>query len=264
MIKLIASDMDGTLLTAERKLPVDFFDVLEKLKKSDVSFVIASGRSYSTLLRDFNPHSDSMDYICDNGAFIVINGKVTKISKIDPKTVHEIISFCEKLYNVGLLLCGVNGTYHLKFKDMFNSEINHFYVNNIIVENLLAVTEIDDIFKIAVCDYKGAKCETLPQLISKFGDNLTIQLSGDYYVDIMNKGVNKGAALKEIQENLNISTAETMAFGDYYNDIELLSRADFSYVMENANEDMFQYGKFIAKSNTENGVLQIIKEFVLK
>ena len=56
----------------------------------------------------------------------------------------------------------------------------------------------------------------------------------------------------------------TLAFGDYYNDIELLRHAKYSFVMENANKDMRQYGRYIAKSNNENGVLEAVKEYVLK
>ena len=56
---------------------------------------------------------------------------------------------------------------------------------------------------------------------------------------------------------------ETMVFGDFYNDIEMLQRAYYSFVMENANEDMKQYGNFIAKSNTENGVITAIEKYAL-
>ena len=55
-----------------------------------------------------------------------------------------------------------------------------------------------------------------------------------------------------------------MVFGDFYNDVEMLKKAHYSFVMENANEDMKQYGNFIAKKNTENGVIEAIEEYVLK
>ena len=55
-----------------------------------------------------------------------------------------------------------------------------------------------------------------------------------------------------------------MVFGDFYNDIEMLQKAHYSFVMENANEDMKQYGNFIAKSNYENGVIDAIQNYVLK
>ena len=83
-------------------------------------------------------------------------------------------------------------------------------------------------------------------------------------MDINGKNVNKGAALKEIQKTYNISYDETMVFGDFYNDIEMLKEGHYSFVMENANEDMKKYGNFIAKSNKEAGEIQAINEYVLK
>ncbi len=55
-----------------------------------------------------------------------------------------------------------------------------------------------------------------------------------------------------------------MVFGDFYNDIEMLKEAHYSFVMENANDDMKQYGNFIAESNNDNGVIKAINEYVLK
>lgn len=91
-----------------------------------------------------------------------------------------------------------------------------------------------------------------------------VVVSGELWVDINNKGVNKGYALEQIQKDENISFEETMVFGDFYNDIEMLQKAYYSFVMENANEDMKQYGNFIAKSNRENGVIQAINQYIFK
>ena len=91
-----------------------------------------------------------------------------------------------------------------------------------------------------------------------------VVVAGEIWLDIMNKNVNKGAALEKIQNDENISYEETMVFGDFYNDIEMLGKAKFSFVMENANEDMKQYGNYIAKSNRNYGVIKAIEEYVLK
>ena len=68
-IKLIASDMDGSLLTTDKRLPPDFFDVLEKLHQRGIRFVAASGRAYYTLQENFMPYQDRLDYLCENGAY---------------------------------------------------------------------------------------------------------------------------------------------------------------------------------------------------
>ena len=89
-------------------------------------------------------------------------------------------------------------------------------------------------------------------------------ISGAYWIDITNEGVNKGVAVTALQEFLGISPEETMAFGDYLNDLELLKRASYSYAMKNAQEEVKQVAFYETKDdNNHNGVLKTICE-VLK
>ena len=261
MIKLIASDMDGSLLDENKKLPKEFFDTLNRLKEKGVAFVVASGRSFVTLYQDFRPNSDSLDYICDNGAFVVVNSGITNIDVIKRESLHALLTACSKIQNSQIILCGVKGTYHLNIGKEFNNNIRSYYINVKIVESLFDV--YDDIFKIAICDLNGPENNSYKILKEQFGNDLELQISGSVWMDIMNKGVSKGVALKKIQQNLGVTFEETMAFGDFYNDIELLKNAKYSFVMTNANEDMFQYGNYRAKSNAEHGVIKAIEEYVL-
>ena len=75
MIKLIASDMDGTLLDDNKNLPKDFFKLLDILNKMGIIFIIASGRSFLALKDMFGERCNSMSFICDNGANVMVNGK---------------------------------------------------------------------------------------------------------------------------------------------------------------------------------------------
>lgn len=264
MIKLIATDMDGTLLDGNKELPKDFYETIDLLEKKKIRFVIASGRSYVTLKKNFYPNADRLDFICDNGAYIVTkNNPEHEVSVIDNNYIKQIITECINMENVNLnlLLCGRNGTYHTKLDDESTKEINSYYSNSVLVQSLYDVC--DDIFKVAICDMNSPSAYSYDVLAKKFSDELNIQVSGKYWMDVMNKGINKGDALKRIQEELDINYDETMSFGDYYNDIELLQQAKYSFVMKNANEDMFKYGNYVAKSNLENGVILAIKQFVL-
>ncbi|MGL4108537.1 HAD family hydrolase [Clostridium sp. LP20] len=261
MIKLIATDMDGTLLDEKGKLPKNFFNTLEKLNEKGVKFVVASGRPYPTLFENFKPISEDLYYICDNGAFIVENGTVSDISIINKDTVHSIIKYCADIPNIQIILCGMEGAYHLPCSSDFTDEIDKYYIKKHIVNNLLYVS--DDIFKITICDLSNPSTNSYKHLEPIYGDDLMVVVSGEVWVDIMNKDVNKGAALEKIQKDQNISKEETMVFGDFYNDVEMLKKAHYSFVMENANEDMKQYGNFIAKSNKEYGVIKAIEEYVL-
>lgn len=258
MIKLIASDLDGTLLDENKQLPKEFPQLIEYLDSKNINFTIASGRSYTALTHLFNEkYLKKLNFICDNGAYIVRAGKTESVSIIEKQTVNKITEICKQLENTSPVLCGMKDIYYEKsVKEQFSREINNFYINFNAVDDISAVE--DDIFKISVCDIKNPLKNSFPRLTEYFGDSLTITVSGDCWLDIMNKDINKGSALADIQKMMNVGFDETMAFGDFYNDVPMLEKSYYSFVMENAGEDMKKYGRFIAPPNTENGVIRAI------
>jgi len=262
MIKLIATDMDGSLLDDDKNLPPDFSETHDILERNGISFAAASGRSYTALAPVFGEQSSSMSFICDNGAFIVHKGKKIFSAGIAPELLREVISVCEeKLPEAYLVLCGEKGLYVTeKYKPRSQKELGFYYSSRIVLDNL---AETDDvIFKIAIYDENNPQEYSYPVLEKIFGDKLSLVVSGHLWMDIMQKGISKGSAVKQLQQTLGITAAETMAFGDFYNDIELLKNADMSFVMENANEDMKQYGRFTAESNNSSGVTKAIKKYL--
>lgn len=260
MIKLIATDMDGTLLNENGELPKEFFTVLDKLCEKSVKFVVGSGRSYYNLYDVLNPLSDKISYICDNGAYVVEGNNHKRIEIIEKSVVRDIIDVCSKIDNIAITLCGVNGAYHSPCPSKFTDEMYKYYPGSIVLDDLQ--TFDDDIFKIAVCDLGISADNSYKVLGPKFGEDFSVVVSGSIWLDVMNKGINKGNALAKIQKDLNISYEETMVFGDFYNDLEMLKQGKYSFIMENANDDMKQYGNYIAKSNRENGVIKAIEEYV--
>lgn len=260
MIKLIATDMDGTLLDDKGRIPEDFVTVFNKLKDIGIKFVVASGRPYPTLYENFKPISDDLYYICENGAYVVEKEGNPKINIIDKPYIESIIRACSDIPGITVVLCGTKGAYHTQCSNEVLKEIDKYYIQKKIVDDLFTVD--DDIFKVAICDLNNSSVHSYPILNPLFKDHLKVVISGEVWMDIMNKDVNKGTAIEQIQKDMDISYEETMVFGDFYNDIEMLERAYYSFVMENANEDMKKYGRFIAKSNSENGVIQAIQEYI--
>lgn len=262
MIKLIASDMDGTLLDDDKNLPSDFFEILDRLKRNDIRFVIASGRSYPALKPIFEKYCTELSFICDNGAFIVQKDATEFISGIAPEKVREIVETChEKIPEAYLVLCGQNGIYVTdRFQVRSEKELGFYYSTRTVCDDLGGVDDI--IFKIAIYDENDPKKYSFPALEKIYGSELELVVSGHLWMDIMNPGINKGAALSSIQKSLGITPAETMAFGDFYNDIDLLARADHSYVMKNANDDMKKYGRFTAPDNNSSGVTKVIRKYL--
>ncbi len=262
MIKLIASDMDGTLLDDKKQLPSDFFETVDRLCERNVKFTVASGRTYAAVEHLFpEEYRRKLDYICDNGAYIVHEGEVVSITPLDRATFEEFITAAEKIGGLKLLVCAVGGTYHLKDSPEFNREVAKFYKNHIECDNLLDVQ--DTVYKLAVCDMQGAQERGKPALDAVFGDRLNIQVSGPIWMDVMAAGVSKGSALSKLSQTLGIDRSEVMAFGDYYNDTDMLQTAGVSFAMENGNDYIKSIATNIADSNNNGGVTKAIREYVL-
>ena len=97
MIKLVASDLDGTLLlNGAQQLPEEIFPLIRELKKLGILFVAASGRQYPNMRRLFDPVADEMAFICENGALAVRNEKVFYQDNFEPELVREILEAIEE------------------------------------------------------------------------------------------------------------------------------------------------------------------------
>ncbi|GAA0721592.1 Cof-type HAD-IIB family hydrolase [Clostridium malenominatum] len=257
MIKLIASDMDGTLLNEHGKLNEEIFPIIHKLKEKDILFVVASGRQYYNLKNKFSKLEHDIPYIAENGSYVVFKNKEMSSSILDKATTEQLLEQGRRLQECEIILCGKKGAYIEKGHETFVNEVKKYYLKYEIVDNLNEVN--DDILKFTICDFKGAAENSNKILHPLWKDKLKVTVSGKVWLDIMNKDSNKGVAIKLLQEKFNIKPEETMVFGDYFNDIEMLNSAYFSYAMENAPEEVKKHARFYAKSNRENGVLEIIK-----
>ena len=108
----------------------------------------------------------------------------------------------------------------------------------------------------------GGVEEAVKPLVEEFKDILQIACAGDVWLDCMAKNVNKGHAVKVIQDSLGIKPEETMAFGDQLNDIEMLQQAYYSFAVANARDEVKKAARFQADSNVNQGVLKIMQNLL--
>lgn len=259
-VKLIAADMDGTLLDSNKNLSPYLFDLIKKLKEKNVKFAIASGRQYFNLLENFADIKEELIYISDNGSIVYDKGKsiyVNEINKVEVKKVLKDIRQGEGIYPI---LCGVESAYVENNNEVFLENARMYYEKLEMVEDLIDILDKDKICKLAIFDEGDAEKNAF-ELLEKYNENLMVCLSGHNWVDLMNPGVNKGEAIKILQENYNISYDETMAFGDYLNDYEMMQSCKYSYAMENAHPRLKEICNYKAKSNDDDGVVFAIKEY---
>lgn len=256
MIKLIASDLDGTLLDSGKQLPQGFFEQVKKL--CGVQFVAASGRQYYSLLKIFAPALKEMVLIAENGALVWKAGKIIHKEPLAPEDAYFMLQRAKNTKRAYPILCTQECAYIEAGPGWMMEQVFASYERCRVVENLLDMAGESCICKIAVHSIDNrAEFDVYPALRKETG-NFQVILSGTVSVDVMRRGVNKGKALKIIQQHMGIRPDECMAFGDYLNDYELLEAVGESYAMENGHPKLKAIARHIAPSNDSNGVMRVL------
>lgn len=259
-IKLVAADMDGTLLNARHELSPDFYPVFDKMKSKGLLFAAASGRQYFNLLDRFETIKDDVIFIAENGSYVVYKGADVLVQAMEKDMVKDLLLQARKIPGAYTILCGKKMAYVENIAPLFMENVEMYYKRYQVVEDLTKVDD-DQFLKIAICDLAGSEANSYP-FFKKHQDRLQVKISGSIWLDISDKLANKGRAINFLQEQYNISTDETMVFGDYLNDLEMMQQASFSYAMENAHPDIKKAARFITKSNEEHGVTTVLEQML--
>ncbi len=258
-IRLVAVDMDGTLLDPDHAIHDSLWPLLAELGRRGILWCPASGRQYATLARDFVGAEADVVVIAENGAYVMRDGVELSSDTIDRAVAAEVVRVARDLradgHPVGAVLCGKRSAYVESDDPDFLAEADRYYALLDRVEDLSAVD--DDILKMAVHD-AGTAAETTYPALAHLRDGHQVVVSGAHWVDVMNTATHKGAALAAVQRSLGISREQTAAFGDYLNDLELLAAAGLSFAMANAHPQVRAAARFGAPANTENGVVRTV------
>ncbi|WP_037673600.1 Cof-type HAD-IIB family hydrolase [Streptomyces griseus] len=258
-IRLVVTDMDGTLLDDDKRAPAALREVLARLRERGVLFSPASGRQYATLAREFADVAEGMVFIAENGTYVVRDGVELSSDPLAPEVVARVVAAVRQLVadgvDVGAVVCGKRSAYVERTDEPFLAEVRRYYVENRIVEDVAAVD--DEVLKVALFDFGSAERTTAPAL-APLADTHQVVVSGEHWVDVMNRTANKGTALRLLQRELDVTPAQTLVFGDYLNDLEMLDAAEWSFAMANAHPEVVRRARHLAPSNNDNGVLRTV------
>ncbi|MCI9595239.1 MAG: HAD family phosphatase [Lachnospiraceae bacterium] len=258
MIKLIVSDIDGTLVRdGENVLNPELYPEILRLRAKGIQFAAASGRQWHSIERIFDPIKEKIFYISDNGAYVGCYGRNLFLTSINREIVLDFVREVRKCEGLDVMLSGPDVVY----LETENKEFIHWLVDSYRFEvkqvpDLLMVE--DEFIKISVYKKHGVE-EGARAIQEKFKDQLKITISGDMWMDCMAPGVSKGTAIRQIQESLDILPEETMAFGDQMNDMEMLEQAYYSYAIGNARPEVKKAARFQADTNVRDGVLKVLR-----
>lgn len=259
MIKMIITDLDGTFLNNQGDYDRDFFRLVNDLMaKQNIQFVACTGKQCERVEELFGSYSDKIWIVGDSATAIKHNGEFVYRSFIQNQIGQRIIATLEQASKEHVIIaCTSNGAViksnlpsHLKQK------VRGSYTTIIEVDDLTTIT--DDFIKITVYDENG-QCPQTRTHLTPYENEVYIVVSEAAWIDITEYNVHKGNTIKKLQQMLNVTYHETMAFGDGYNDIELLEQANYSFAMRNAFDDTKAVAKFITGSNNESAVMKTIQ-----
>ena len=240
MIRLIVSDIDGTLLPyGQAELDKELFDLIRRLRRAGVTFCPASGRQYHSLRALFSPVCDELAYICENGSIVYGSGAEAD-APILGKTVIERAKADELSYDImalpdtRLLISGANTSYILAGDPWFESFMHASKGNNVSLINKPEDVP-EDIIKIAAYTPQGTSpCRHA--LSPKWSGTLSVASAGPEWVDF--NLADKALGLETLCSALNVPLEDTAAFGDNWNDAPMLQKAGRGYIMSTSDPNL--------------------------
>ncbi len=256
MIKLIASDVDGTLVKdSSKEIYPEIFPVIQRLKKKGIIMAIASGRQYHSIASMFEPVKNDLIFIAENGAHIRCRDTDIEIVKMNRSDAEEMVRFLRGFDNTDLIVSYPGVTRIESKNEDFVNLIRYGYNNNVeVVDDVLAPKE--DIIKLAI--YRKGSIRQLGEstIIPRYEKKCHCFMAGEEWVDFVDFKVDKGRALKSVMDFFHIKKEETAAFGDNDNDISMLETAGVSYAVSNAPDEVKKRATHICGGYEEKGVVK--------
>ncbi|OCN06281.1 hypothetical protein A4S06_00770 [Erysipelotrichaceae bacterium MTC7] len=259
MIKLILSDMDGTLSHSDKSIPKKADAIFEELLQRGYAVGIATGRSLASVQRDFPKFKDRFTIIAENGGVLFHQGKIIYTSKLDPSVVDQITTEVRKYKDIVPILATAHAAYGLKEHERFANTFHVYYPTLIWVDSFAEVD--DDVVKMALY-FEGYNSKDYEKIFAPIKGDSDLAISASEWMDFSKTGVNKGFGIRKLEELLNLRKDEIMAFGDYLNDYQMLQEVGESYAMSNAHPEVKKVAKHIIGSNDEEAVLTTLEDFL--
>jgi len=258
-IKMVVTDMDGTLLNSRHEVSQHFFELYEELKKRGILFVAASGRQYNSIADKLSQIQSEIIIIAENGGLVIHNDQELISTPLDSVSKDVILEILGQIDGAFPVLCGKHNAYILGDSPKFINTLKEYYTKYEILDDLQKFDS--EVIKIAVYHYGGSEKYIYPA-VKHLEGKLKVKVSGENWVDLSHINAHKGFALKQIQEQHGIGPDETLVFGDYNNDLEMLALAKYSFAMANSHPNVLKAANYKTLSNDDFGVEHILKKLI--
>ena len=285
MIKVIASDMDGTLLGEDHKIAPETLSAIKEACDAGIRFMICTGRNFPGAMNELEGADLSCDYIVGSGAEVRDpRQQVVRSTAISTRLCREIYETVRK-YPISVTFCTDGDDYRIgteeEVEESLIRQIQAFHLNQCRDEirdtelyqrmkrNTRVISGIEELEKAGLPVYKlflfSGDLEMLGKIRRELEKNQEIAVSSSFEnnLEITDVKAQKGPVLKEYIESLGYTMDEVMALGDSLNDYSMLSM-DFgaTVAMENAVPEIRRVAKYTTRSNVEFGVAYAIRELL--
>lgn len=253
-IRVIVSDIDGTLMTDKGVIPPEIHDVLDSLLPMGVKFVVASGRQINNLHALFGPHAEDLFYIAQNGAIIAQGGQILYEKRMNAKSVEKCVSIGRQSHVFSMLY--TDDIVVVEDADPeFLSFLDYYHVEYRLSESLDAY--FDKTYKLSYFKKEGGISELKNAVTDK---EVNVFLVNDYLIDITDSDTDKGTGIRRLRKLLGVRKNEVVVFGDSENDLSMFAETSRSYAVGNAPDPVREKAAAVIPSNNENGVIVALKE----
>ncbi len=266
MYKLIAIDMDGTLLNDEKKISQANFDAIQQARKNGVKVVLASGRplvGFKRYLEELNLTTEDDYAVAFNGGLVQSTEGTKTISKT-PLSLEDYKSLYKLSKELKVNIHALTEDSVISPKDSkytrHEAEMNHICNVIIPVDEVTIDTTIVKVMFIDESEIIERIIEEIPEEVSS---KYTVVRSSPFFLEFLPKSVNKGVGVAALAKKLNIKQEEVICIGDAGNDIHMIKYAGLGVAMGNAFPEVKKVADFITKTNEQDGVAFIINKFIL-
>lgn len=269
MYKLIALDIDGTLLNSKKEVTKEVFDAIQMAKKKGVKVVLSTGRplpGVQSLLKELKLNNEENYVVTFNGGLVQEISSQDVISNIEMsyEDFNIIYNELSKKHNVKIHI-NTPDSVVVPYKDAPKYSIHEANLNNIpvICMDESEINEDLTFCKVMLIDEPEIIDNIITKIPKDFHDKYTIVRSAPFFLEFLNKKVNKGSGLQALCNKLNIDPCEVIAVGDEENDRHMIEFAGLGVAMGNARDSIKEIANYITDSNDNHGIAKVISEFIL-
>ena len=269
-IKIVATDMDGTLLDPRGQLDLPRLEkILDKLDHRGVRFVIATGNEVHRMRQLLGHLAERVVLVVANGARIFENNELLQAQTWDDAMVDRALAhFKGRECQDQFVVTAMNGGF-VKKGTVF-TELDKFMTPEMIEKLYQRMNFVDEfdpnlfggVLKMSMVVGEERSESVLQEINDLFDGHVRAVSSGYGCIDILQDGIHKAWGLVELLKRWNLKPEQIMAFGDSENDIEMLELAGISYSMENAEEAVKRVTTKVAPANSQAGVYKVLENWL--